>query len=134
MILEKIWKAVTKDMRVGDLILVLLMISLLLFMYNMKIDINEKMSETNATINETKVIIEVIDARYYDDIYDKGATVMNTLVDQGLLSHIEIRDYLASKPAGRSDLKKALNTPETCDRLLEAYGEIVNVAKRAVDF
>lgn len=123
MLLEHFFKTFIKGLKSGYILVIILMTIVGIMMFQVR-----------ETVNSTNELVIQMDNRYYDDIYEKGATVMNTLVDQGFNEHNEIRDFLSQKPAGRSDLKKAISIEKTYCKLVEEYGELANVAKRAVDF
>lgn len=134
MVGDALGKAIFDRMKPADKIALLIMVSLFIGMFFVLWNFNTHMQDISQTVNLTYDKVIEMESREFEQIYDRGAAVMNTLISQGFETHEEIQQFLAPKPAGRTDLKTALNNEKTYARLVDTYGELAKVAKRAIDF
>ena len=67
--------------------------------------------------------------QYYIDIQDNASVVLNTLRKNSCDTPEKIGDFLASKPAGKSDLRKGVMNDKVYDNLYIIYGDLVRSAK-----
>lgn len=80
---------------------------------------------TNSKINS-------MEQRYYSDIEDNGFTVLVSLQNNDVIETKDIIAFLENKPAGRSDLKKALQNEIIYERLVNIFDGLAKNCKKAL--
>lgn len=80
----------------------------------------------------TNLIIHDAEQRYFEDIEENALAVLNTLQKKNIYEIVDIAEFLAPKPAGRSNLKKGVLHEEIYPRLLKIYGNLAKNAKIAL--
>lgn len=73
-----------------------------------------------------------MEMRYYSDIEENGFSVLVSLQNNNIVEPKDIITFLENKPAGRSDLKKALNNGQIYERLVNVFDGLAKNAKKAL--
>lgn len=83
-------------------------------------------------INDTNLKINAMEKRYFEDIEGNAFAVLASLQNNNIIEPQEIIKFLASKPAGKSDLKKGLQNEKIYERLVNVYNGLAKNAKTAL--
>ena len=82
----------------------------------------------------TNSAIQLMEARYQDDIYHGAEGVLITLQKLEIETPEAILEFLAPKPAGKNNLRKGVTDKEIYEKLYEVYGELAKNAKIAFSY
>lgn len=83
---------------------------------------------------DTNTKVNNMETRYFHDVYDNGFAVLASLQNNNILEPKDIVTFLESKPAGKSDLKKALEHDEIYGRLVNIFDGLAKNAKKALTY
>lgn len=83
-------------------------------------------------IENTNNKINAMEKRYIEDIYENGFTVMSSLQRNHIKEPEEIINFLSSKPAGKSDLKKSIKNDTIYKRLVSDFDILAKNCKKAL--
>ena len=75
-----------------------------------------------------------MEERYFNDVYDNGFAVLASLQNNNILEPKNIITFLENKPAGKSDLKKAVENNNIYARLVNVFDGLAKNAKKALTY
>lgn len=80
----------------------------------------------------TNTKINAMEERYFHDIEENGFAVLASLQNNSIIEPKDIVLFLESKPAGKSDLRKALSNELIYERLVNVFDGLAKNAKKAL--
>lgn len=83
-------------------------------------------------VNNTNEKVNAMEERYFHDVEENGFAVLASLQNNNILEPKEIIAFLESKPAGKSDLRKALYDEMVYERLVKVFDGLAKNAKKAL--
>lgn len=83
---------------------------------------------------DTNTKVNNMEDRYFHDVYDNGFAVLASLQNNNILEPKDIVTFLESKPAGKSDLKKAVENESIYGRLVNVFDGLAKNAKKALTY
>lgn len=83
-------------------------------------------------IENTNNKINAMEERYFNDVYENGFTVLSSLQRNYVKEPEEILNFLSSKPAGKSDLKKAIRNEKIYNKLIKDFEVLARNCKKVL--
>lgn len=83
-------------------------------------------------IENTNNKINAMEERYFNDVYENGFAVLSALQRNHVKEPEEIIEFLSAKPAGKSDLKKAITDDKIFSKLVNVFDGLAKNCKKAL--